>query len=64
MACIGNSIDTSHFNFLFGIKIELFMFIFSRFSDLAFLCAGHRKKPASSSYCNNPAFFIAFIRVI
>ena len=31
MACIGNSTDTSHFIFLFGIKIKLFMFLFSRF---------------------------------
>ena len=31
MACIGNSTDTNHFIFLFGIKIKLFMFLFSRF---------------------------------
>ena len=36
MACIGNLTDTSHFIFLFGIKIKLFMFLFSRFFRFGF----------------------------
>ena len=56
MACVGNLTDTSHFIFCLELKLNYLCFFLAVFSDLAFLYAGHRKKTASSSYCDNPLF--------
>ena len=40
--------------FCLELRLNYLCFFFAVFSDLAFLCAGHRKKTASSSYCDNP----------
>ena len=57
MACIGNSTDTSHFIF-WELRLNYLCFFLADFSDLALRYAGHRKKTASSSYCDNPFFLL------
>ena len=41
------------------------MFLFSRFFRFdVYTYAGHRKKTASSSYCDSPCFFIVFCYIL